>query len=155
MQLNILCWILHDITTDLLGQKGIASAVFDHTNKCSHDNCNTCRKGIKKLPDAKEIARLWYILRTGTSRRKKFLFLFWSDYMFLLKHRGKWFLQTHCASLCSTNGWEDSAWGGREILKYSCTCALNKVCYNREELCHNPLQPVGRDEEVDDECILS
>lgn len=110
-----------------MGQEGIASAVFDHMNKSSHNDCNICRKGTEKLEEAREIARLsredQTMIHTEDwhwKKKEKFLFLFWSDYMFLLKHMGKWFLQTHYASLCRTNWWEDLAWGGRGTLKYSC-----------------------------------
>lgn len=41
-----------------VGQEGITSAVFDHMNKCSHNDCNICRKGIEQLVEAKETARL-------------------------------------------------------------------------------------------------
>lgn len=43
---------------EFVGQEGIALAIFDCMNKCSHNNCNICGKGIEKLAEAKEIARL-------------------------------------------------------------------------------------------------
>lgn len=41
-----------------MGQEGIALAIFDQMSKCSHSNYNNCGKGIEKLVEAKEIAKL-------------------------------------------------------------------------------------------------
>lgn len=94
-----------------MGQEGIALAIFDHMSKCGHNNCNNCGRGIEKLAEAKEVARLsledqtiiqpvgWYKRREGSLC----FFLLWSRCMFLLKCRGKQVLQTCYASLCWAN----------------------------------------------------
>lgn len=64
---------------------------------------------MEKLAEAKEISRLSLEDQTMIhsedphwKKQEKFVFLFWSDCMVLLKHRGQWVLQTHYASLCRT-----------------------------------------------------
>lgn len=148
---------------EFVGQEGIALAIFDCRNKCSHNNCNICGERHRKAGRGKRNSQTvsWgpdydtaWGLALEEEREVCISFSFGVTACFSW-NRGKWALQTQYASLCRTNRWEDPAWGGKGTLKYSCTCALSRVCCNREELHHNPLQPVEKDEEIGDECILS
>lgn len=127
--------------------------------KCSHSNYNNCGKGIEKLVEAKEIARLsledqTVIQPEGRYKRREWslcFFLLWSRCTFLLKCRGKQVLRADHASLCQANWWDDPAWGGSGgwgqehpgLPRSTAVPAHPAECAMTEKTHCGPLHPLG------------